>query len=106
MEEVEVLEDKECAICKMEFAVRDYASGLSCGHGFHSNCLNRWFTEVSSTARMPDLSYLPGAGEHRRNAALKHNRRLLPSLPTELKQRWRWESTTAVYATSREREEV
>ena len=33
----------ECVICLEKFVIRESISTLSCGHFFHSTCLNEWF---------------------------------------------------------------
>ena len=35
----------ECALCLEAFAMGDKVTHLSCAHGFHTDCVNRWLIE-------------------------------------------------------------
>lgn len=41
------LESELCSICQNGFRIREFLVGLTCGHGYHRECLVRWTNEVS-----------------------------------------------------------
>lgn len=47
MESLAILRDPLCSICQLEFRIRDYVIGISCGHGFHTECINQWIETVT-----------------------------------------------------------
>jgi len=47
--EREILEnERECFICLEEFCQGDERTSLPCNHGFHTRCVNTWFSSESS----------------------------------------------------------
>lgn len=46
LEMVNHLSDGVCSICQSAFCVRQFVIGVSCGHGFHRECFERWIQEV------------------------------------------------------------
>jgi hypothetical protein len=47
--EREILEnERECSICLEEFHQGDERTSLPCNHGFHTSCVNIWFSTENS----------------------------------------------------------
>lgn len=46
VETLDHLSHNICTICQLSFRARQFVAGISCGHGFHQDCLQRWIEEV------------------------------------------------------------
>jgi len=47
--EREILEnEQECCICREDIRPGDERTSLPCKHGFHTSCVNTWFSTKSS----------------------------------------------------------
>jgi hypothetical protein len=48
LQSITALETGTCSICIDEWAVKDELAKLSCGHVFHSTCIQRWVVRSAS----------------------------------------------------------
>ncbi|ADO67310.1 hypothetical protein crov277 [Cafeteria roenbergensis virus] len=49
--------NRDCTICRESIesieSTKEIVSIGSCGHGFHTNCLNKWFTHNNNSTKCP-----------------------------------------------------
>ncbi len=56
---VEVLKDINCIICEKTLKDTNNAVKTKCKHYFHSNCLDKWFTETNKNKILKGDSICP-----------------------------------------------